>query len=59
MNSVIHGKNHYTAMNWADFCEVVKRKVDEQKKEIEYALTGCEYVKSIVVMLYLNKTGGK
>lgn len=25
MNAVIHGKNHYSASNWADFCEVVKK----------------------------------
>ena len=31
MNAVIHGKNHYTAMDWADFCETVRGKVDEQR----------------------------
>ena len=40
INAVIHGKNHYTAMNWPDFCEAVKGKVDDQRKEIEFALTG-------------------
>ena len=55
MNSVIHGKNHYSAMNWADFCEAILGKVEEQRKEIEYAMTGrgeyrvCDAFSSFVV----------
>ena len=38
INAMIHGKNHYNAKNWADFCGFIKELVDVQRKEIELAI---------------------
>ena len=38
INAMIHGKNHYNAKNWADFCSFIKELVDVQRKEIELAI---------------------
>lgn len=39
MNAVIHGKTHYSAKNWADFCEHIKDEVDQQCKNIELIIS--------------------
>ena len=56
INAMIHGKNHYNAKSWADFCSFIKEQVDIQRREIELAIVSkgeyrvcSEYSKYIMV----------